>query len=109
MVLRSAFAIVDKIAYTLANPVAAGAVRFPREWPGVISRLRDMGQKVHRGKRPNHFFGKQKKLPASSSFALKMCPWLVSDYGGEEAAREVLKERVEHHVRRAQQAVKQKG
>ncbi|MFT5359405.1 MAG: hypothetical protein ACI9KE_006648, partial [Polyangiales bacterium] len=22
----------DKIAYTLANPVAAGAVRYPRDW-----------------------------------------------------------------------------
>ena len=30
--------VLDKMAYTLANPTAAGLVRSPLEWPGVISR-----------------------------------------------------------------------
>lgn len=33
----------------------------------------------------------------------------MAEYGSREAAMEVLKERVDHHVRRAQQAVKEKG
>jgi putative transposase len=57
VVLHSAFAVADKIAYTLANPVAAGAVRYPRDWPGLTSRISDMGRKVYRAKRPEYFFG----------------------------------------------------
>lgn len=30
--------VLDKMAYTLANPTLAGLVRNPDEWPGVISR-----------------------------------------------------------------------
>jgi hypothetical protein len=29
--------VLDKMAYTIANPTAAGLVRSPREWPGVVS------------------------------------------------------------------------
>src|SRR5690606_28164489 len=28
--------VLDKIAYTLANPVTAGLVKAPEEWPGVL-------------------------------------------------------------------------
>jgi len=109
VVLHSAFAVADKIGYTLANPVAAGAVRFPREWPGLISRLKDMGKKVHQGNRPTHFFGKQKTLPDDSSFPLAMCSWMVEHYGSEKAARVVLEERLAHHVDKARAAVKSAG
>lgn len=29
--------VLEKMAYTIANPTAAGLVRSPREWPGVVS------------------------------------------------------------------------
>jgi hypothetical protein len=29
--------VLEKMAYTIANPTAAGLVRSPREWPGVIT------------------------------------------------------------------------
>ncbi|MFK8003451.1 MAG: transposase [Polyangiales bacterium] len=109
IVLRSAFAIVDKIAYTLANPVAAGAVRFPREWPGLISRLEDMGIKRYRAKRPTHFFGKKTTLPDDSSFTLVMCPWLLEHYGSREAAMTALETRLHEHVDTARSAVREKG
>lgn len=109
VVLHSAFAVVDKIAYTLANPVAAGAVRYPRDWPGLISRLVDMGVKRYRAKRPSHFFGKQKTLPSSSSFGLAMCPWLLAHYGSREGAMTALEARLQDHVSKARRAVKEKG
>lgn len=109
VVLHSSFAVADKIGYTLANPVAAGAVRYPRDWPGLISRVSDMGQKRYHAKRPEHFFGKRKTLPESSSFELKVCPWLVAEHGSAKRAKEVIQERVEHHVQRAQRAVKRQG
>ena len=109
VVLHSAFAVADKLGYTRANPSAAGAVRYPRDWPGLISHVSDMGRKVYRAKRPERFFGKEKTLPATSSFELKMCPWLLEEYGGREGAMKVINERVDHHVQRAHRAVKKKG
>ena len=29
--------VLEKMAYTIANPTAAGLVRSPRDWPGVIT------------------------------------------------------------------------
>ncbi|MFT5359258.1 MAG: putative transposase, partial [Polyangiales bacterium] len=109
VVLHSAFAVADKIAYTLANPVAAGAVRYPRDWPGLISRLVDMGIKRYRAKRPEHYFGKQKTLPEESSFELMMCPWLLAHYGSRDSALAALKARLKDHVDKALRAVKAKG
>jgi putative transposase len=49
-------AIVEKIAYVLANPVAAGAVVDPEEWPGAKTRVVDIGQAVRKTRRPKRFF-----------------------------------------------------
>jgi putative transposase len=46
-------AIVEKIAYVLANPVAAGAVLNPEDWPGAKTSVADIGQTVLKTKRPN--------------------------------------------------------
>src|SRR6185436_1576738 len=43
-------AVVEKIAYTLANPVAAGLVWSAREWPGATVRVGDLGQGVLRAR-----------------------------------------------------------
>jgi putative transposase len=49
-------AIVEKIAYVLANPVAAGAVFDADEWPGAKTRVADMGQTVFETRRPAVYF-----------------------------------------------------
>jgi putative transposase len=49
-------AIIEKIGYVLANPVAAGAVLDPDEWPGAKSRVVDIGQTVLKTKRPKVYF-----------------------------------------------------
>ena len=101
--------MADKIGYTLANPVAAGAVRFPREWPGVISRIEDMGGKRYERKRPVHYFGRRKTLPDTSAFPLLMCSWLVESYGSVSSARALLNGRLEHHLGKARRAVEARG
>ncbi|WP_437707362.1 transposase [Sorangium sp. So ce448] len=45
-------AVVEKIAYVLANPVAAGLVRHAREWPGAKVDVRELGCGVLRAARP---------------------------------------------------------
>ncbi len=37
--LRGEAEVLDKVAYTLLNPVSAGLVQRPEDWPGVLSTL----------------------------------------------------------------------
>ncbi len=46
-------AVVEKIAYTLANPVAAGLVRHAHEWPGAKVLVDELGSGVLRAPRPD--------------------------------------------------------
>jgi REP-associated tyrosine transposase len=61
--------VVDKAAYTLANPVAAGLVRRGREWPGLWSAPADLGRVV-KVPRPDHFFSRKGSLPESIDLEL---------------------------------------
>ncbi len=57
--LPSNEAVLEKMVYTLTNPVAAGLVSSGTEWPGVISdTLRDGPQRIT-VKKPDFFFRKQ--------------------------------------------------
>ena len=44
--------IEDKIAYVVANPVAAGLVKQPEQWPGVLA----WGERTQRVARPESYF-----------------------------------------------------
>jgi len=48
--------MVDKAAYTLANPVAGGLVRLARQWPGLWSGPDRIGAGLLKVNRPDHFF-----------------------------------------------------
>jgi len=48
--------VVEKIVYTLTNPVAAGLVRFGNQWPGVRTCPRDIGSREYVTERPQFFF-----------------------------------------------------
>jgi len=106
--LHGAKAIVDKIAYVLANPVAAGTVRDPREWPGLRTRIGDMGRTTIRGTRPEHYFGRRKTMEPEASFMVEMPAPLVEAYGYEGAKR-VLTEALEEKVTEARREVRARG
>ncbi len=55
--------IVDKAAYVLANPTAAGLVRSGRLWPGLWSAPERMGGDAYEVVRPKHFFDPKGALP----------------------------------------------
>ncbi len=50
--------VLDKIAYTLGNPVEAGLVRKGHQWPGLRTDPRQMGRATLVARRPDAFFGK---------------------------------------------------
>ncbi len=64
--------VVDKIAYTLANPVEAGLVCRGELWPGLWSAPRDLGGPPLEFERPEDFFRKKgaTSLPERASLRL---------------------------------------
>jgi REP element-mobilizing transposase RayT len=62
--------VVDKTAYTLANPVLAGLVRHGRKWRGLWAGpgQTDLGQLQF--SRPKHFFRAEGAMPERATLAL---------------------------------------
>ncbi|WP_437303097.1 transposase [Sorangium sp. So ce388] len=48
-------AVVEKIAYVLANPVAAGLVRNAKQWPGIKVDVDELGRGVLHATRPSAY------------------------------------------------------
>ncbi len=69
VVLVTAADIVDKIAYTLANPAAADLVEHGRQWPGVWSDPRVAGKPGEHVARPGHFFDVDGYMPEEAELA----------------------------------------
>jgi REP element-mobilizing transposase RayT len=59
--------VLDKIVYTLTNPVAAGLVKKGEHWPGVHTSVNDFG-KVIVAEKPKIFFAPGGSLPESATF-----------------------------------------
>jgi REP element-mobilizing transposase RayT len=78
--------IVDKAAYTLANPVAAGLVRSGRQWPGLWSAPESIGGSPIVAKRPGFFFSPKGRMPKSISLQLTA----PSGFASAAAFREAL-------------------
>ena len=73
--------VEDKLAYVIANPVAAGLVERPDEWPGVLL----WGQKSLRVARPESYFREDGHCPAH--LRLQVEPPAVRD-GEAESSRD---------------------
>ena len=87
-------AIIESIAYLIANPVAAGAVRYAKDWPGAQTLPAHVGTRVIRVTRPKHYFNSDRSdWPEELELRLEMPVALQLDYG-PELARERIAERV---------------
>lgn len=64
--------IVAKLAYLLANPVAAGLVRTGREWPGLWTAPEQLGAATLTAPRPKEFFNPKGDMPESAELALSV-------------------------------------
>ncbi|MCM2334546.1 MAG: hypothetical protein NDI82_11455, partial [Anaeromyxobacteraceae bacterium] len=65
--------ILDKCAYALANPVAAGLVRRARQWPGLWSGPKQVGTTLEFD-RPAHFFAEGGHMPRKVTLELLAPP-----------------------------------
>lgn len=97
--LQTAEDVLDKMAYTLANPVVAGLVRHGSEWPGLWSGVSRIGGEAWEVRRPKHYFREGGPTPEKAPLRLT-CP---EGFGSVEELRrrltEVLKEREDRAAR----------
>ena len=93
-------AIIDKVAYTLANPVAAGLVRSASWWPGLWSPPEAIGGDELLVKRPDHFFDPSGSLPKSVNLKLITPPGFATAAAFRELLRGALAEREAAAVKR---------
>lgn len=70
--------IVEKVAYTLANPTTAGLVEHGNEWPGVWSDPRSIGQPGEFIERPGHYFAKDGSMPERQELVFSAPPGFES-------------------------------
>lgn len=98
--LVSPEAMVESIAYLIANPVEAGAVRYAKDWPGAHTLPADVGTRVIRVQRPKHYFDPDnRQWPEVLELRLEMPVELELDYGPALA-----RERIAARVRAKQHA-----
>jgi REP element-mobilizing transposase RayT len=70
--------IVGKVAYTLANPAAADLVEHGRQWPGVWSDPRFIGEPGERIERPGHYFDEDGSMPETATLVISAPPGFES-------------------------------
>ena len=102
-------ATIEAIAYLIANPVEALAVRYAKDWPGATTLPGDVGTRVIRVKRPKHYFNPENATwPEEIELRLQMPVALQLDYG-PELARERIAERVRDKQHQAWHKAKRTG
>ncbi len=96
--------LLEKMAYTIANPTAAGLVRSPREWPGVITTR--IGQRCD-VEIPDVFFDPEGTLPDTVALEFARPP-IYPQLDQKQLGRH-LANAVERRVRDAREALVRQG
>lgn len=105
----TADAIVDDIAYLIANAVSAFAVRYAKDWPGAKTLPADIGKRVIKANRPDGYFDPDNPdWPESAELRLEMPEQLIAKYG-EHGARARIAEGVREYERAAHAEAQQEG
>lgn len=88
-------AIVDSLAYLIANPCLGLAVRYAKDWPGAKTRARDIGSRIIRVARPSQYLDPNNPLwPEWVEFRLEMPEILIEHFGSLELAQQAIENRV---------------
>lgn len=96
-------ATIESLAYLIANPVEAMAVRYAKDWPGAQTLPRDIGARVVKVRRPIHYFDPNNPdWPECIELRLQMPRALELDYG-TKLAQERIAQRVREREHRAWQ------
>jgi len=97
--------VLDKMAYVLANPVAAGLVRRGSEWPGLWSAPSVIGAGGREVKRPDHYFRRNGPAPKTATLEV-VCP---KGFGTVEKLRRRLTDALTEREDRAARELAEAG
>jgi len=100
--LESPEDILDKMVYTLVNPVRAGLVARSRHWPGSSSRLKGL-QKPLAVARPTHFFRSKGPMPPQVEMSLARPP------GFEGETDEEFEQRLLQRIEAREQEIREEA
>jgi hypothetical protein len=107
--LLSEQAIIEKLAYVMANPVKAGLVRHAREWPGLTALPQDLGRRTWRVERPQLFFDADNpQWPDSIKLSLTL-PSALQHSHDPQQVREAVAQELAHQESLAQQEMKNRS
>ncbi|MEM7139304.1 MAG: transposase [Myxococcota bacterium] len=107
--LVSQEAMVEALAYLMANPVEGSAVRYAKDWPGATTLPKELGRRVVSARRPAHHFDPQNPdWPDEVSFALEVPASLAVDYG-TKLVQDRVAERLRQRERQAWAEAKRSG
>lgn len=102
-------AMIDALAYLIANPVEAMAVRYAKDWPGAQTQPGDIGVRVVKVQRPECYFDPDNpEWPDFVELHLQMPTALQCDYG-MPLAQQRIAENVRERERRALHESKRTG
>mgnify|MGYP001816771751 FL=1 len=100
-------AVIETMAYVLANPEKAGLVQRASHWPGVTVLPQELGRRTWKIKRPDFFFDAD-NWPDEVELTLTLPPTLQGPYTDAQIRDEVALELTDQE-RLAQAEVKKKG
>ncbi|MDH3726755.1 MAG: transposase, partial [Myxococcales bacterium] len=102
-------AVIEKLAYVMANPVKAGLIQHARDWPGVTVLPHELGRRTFRIERPAVFFDpNNRNWPDTVELSLTLPPTLERTYDAH-TVREAVKEELGRQEQLARQEVKKRG
>lgn len=84
---------LDKVAYTLLNPVSAELVERPRDWPGLMSTLKTLRRGKLQVERPK--VGFKESLPPSLTLSLTPPPCFTDKGAYLDALEELTRRRLD--------------
>ena len=94
--------LTEKISYVLANPVAAGLVASPEEWPGFVSSVEDLLGKSVVVKRPLEYLAQNDAKNAPEvTFSMAAPPEAIAQFANSAAMLEATEGALQRRIRSA--------
>ena len=104
--LRTTQAIIEALAYVMANPVAAGLVRVAADWPGIMTSPDDLGRASWTVTRPSYYFDPDNPAwPETATLRLSLPPVEIT----EDNLRDAVHAELRMLEQEAQQKVRARG
>ncbi len=100
--------LLEKIVYTIVNPVAAYLVSRIEEWPGLVSLPKDIGKKEYKAKKPQFYFKKDGRTP-EETVGFVTVPECFLDEMNEQEYRNLIGSKVRSRIRDINREAQKKG